>query len=80
LSTELERGLSASFWRERACYLPFIAHGDALNMSAERPALKAIARSAAHKRVIHCRPDEYGDFFNDVADAMLEAVDRITPA
>ena len=79
LEPALEQGLSASFWHDRACYLPVIAHGDDVDMSAERPLLAAIDRAASHKRVIHCRPDAYTDFFDAVAAAMVRAVDTITP-
>ncbi|MEJ7784083.1 MAG: hypothetical protein WKF96_04710 [Solirubrobacteraceae bacterium] len=79
LDPALQQGLSASFWHERACYLPVIAHGDDVDMSAERPSLAAIDRAASHKRVIHCRPEEYTAFFDAVATATLSAVDTITP-
>jgi hypothetical protein len=79
LSEPLQQGLSGSFWHQRACYLPLIAHGDDVDMSVPRPALRAITRPAAHKRVIHCRPPDYTQFFDDVAAAMRSAVMAINP-
>jgi hypothetical protein len=79
LDESLQRGLSGSFWRERACYLPLIAHGDDLDMSVRRPALLALDRPATHKRVIHCRPDDYSHFFSAVAAAMRRAVSTVNP-
>jgi hypothetical protein len=79
LDESLQQELSGSFWRQRACYLPMIAHGDDLDMSAARPALLAIARPATHKRVIYCRPDDYTRFFNAVAAAMRRSVPTINP-
>lgn len=79
LDESLQLELSGSFWRERACYLPLIAHGDEVDMSASRPALLAIARPAAQKRVIHCRPADYVQFFEAVAKAMRQAVTTINP-
>lgn len=79
LEPALEQGLSASFWHDRACYLPVVAHGDDVDMSAERPSLAAIDRAASHKRVIYCRPEAYTEFFDAIAAGMLRAVDTITP-
>jgi len=74
LDEPFQEGLSGSFWHQRACYLPLIAHGDNVDMSAPRPALRAIPRRAGLKRVIHCHPADYAQFFEDVATAMRRAV------
>jgi hypothetical protein len=79
LDESLQLGLSGSFWRQRASYLPLIAHGDDVDMSAPRPALLAIPRPATQKRVIHCRPANYARFFEAVATAMRQAVPTINP-
>jgi hypothetical protein len=79
LDDRLQRGLSGSFWHQRACYIPLIAHGDDVDMSVPRPALRAIDRAAADKRVIHCRPDDYTAFFDGVAAAMRRAVETVNP-
>jgi hypothetical protein len=78
LDDSLRRALSAGFWHEKACYLPFIAHGDDVDMATPRPALRAIARPAPQKRVTFCRPGDYAHFFDGVADAMRRAVTTIT--
>jgi hypothetical protein len=77
LDESLQQGLSGSFWHQRAAYLPFIAHGDDVDMSQPRPGFRAIARPAAQKRVIHCRPANYPQFFDSVADAMRDALGTI---
>lgn len=79
LDEPLRLGLSGSFWHQRACYLPLIAHGDDVDMSTPRPALLAIGRPATQKRVIHCRPADYTRFFEAVAAAMRRAVPTINP-
>jgi hypothetical protein len=79
LSDTLRRGLSGAFWRNRACFLPLIAHGDDFDIRASRPALLALSRPPTHKRVIHCRPPAYGQFFDGIAAAMQRAVATINP-
>lgn len=79
LSDDLQRKLSSSFWHARACYLPIIVHGDEVDMSTPRPALRAIDRPAVAKRVIFCRPCDYSALFSDVADAMRRAVGVVNP-
>lgn len=79
LDDSLQRGLSGGFWKQRACYLPLIAHGDDMDLTASRPALRAIARPVTHKRVIHCHPADYAQFFDEVAAAMREAVGVVNP-
>ena len=79
LKPALQQALSGSFWKKRACYLPVIAHGDDVDMNLPRPALRAIARAATHKRVLHIRPDDYAGFFDGIADAMRAAVAKINP-
>ncbi|MGN6868457.1 MAG: hypothetical protein ACTHMY_08645 [Solirubrobacteraceae bacterium] len=79
LSEELQQGLSAAFWQERASYLPVIAYGVALDVARRRPALGQIPRTAEDKRVIFCNPANYAAFFDDIAAAMRLAVDVVNP-
>jgi hypothetical protein len=77
LSEDLQSGLSGAFWKKRACYLPVIAHGNQLDVRRRRNALGNISRPANEKRVIFCRPNDYGQFFDGIAEAMRRSVDVV---
>ena len=79
LPANLQNGISAGFWHQRACYLPIIAHGDTVDISTSRPALQAIARSVDRKRVVYFHPSNYSGFFDRVAVSMRAAVSVINP-
>ncbi|MDA0179321.1 hypothetical protein OJ997_03345 [Solirubrobacter phytolaccae] len=73
LSAQLQAGLSGAFWKTRACFLPFIAHGDQLDLARSRPGLKRIGRPVESKRVLDCHPVVYDEFFDAVDAAMRRA-------
>ena len=77
LPSELKEQLKDSLWTENASYLPMIVHQEPYEFGNHRPNLAKLAQPVQRRRVITVRLDDFGAFFDSVADAMRAAVPEV---
>lgn len=77
LSEDLKQKVTDALWRESACYLPVIVHGDPFEHLRDREWLASLSPPADRRRVLLIALADFHDFFNAVADAMRAAVDEV---
>jgi hypothetical protein len=77
LSPTLKDKVTNALWKESACYVPVIVHGDAFDHLADRTWLASLSPPVERRRVLVIALPEFHDFFNGVADAMRAAVGEV---
>jgi hypothetical protein len=77
LSQDLKDKVTDALWREAACYLPVIVHGDAFDHVADRTWLASLRPPADRRRLLVISLADFHGFFDAVADAMRAAVEEV---
>jgi hypothetical protein len=77
LPADLKDKVTDALWREAACYVPVIVHGEAFDHLADRPWLASLSPPADRRRLLVIALPNYHGFFDAVADAMRVAVDEV---
>jgi hypothetical protein len=77
LSDDLKEKITDALWRESACYLPVVVHGDTFEHLRDRTWLASLSPPPDRRRVLVIALADFHDFFDAVADAMRAAVDEV---
>lgn len=77
LPVDLKDKVTDALWRDSACYLPVIVHGDPFDHMADRSWLASLSPPADRRRVLVITVPDFRGFFNAVANAMRSAVDEV---
>lgn len=77
LPPDLKNKVTDALWREAACYVPVIVHGDAFDHLSDREWLASLSPPADRRRVLVIALPNFHAFFNAVADAMRAAVEEV---
>jgi len=77
LPPDLKDKVTDALWREAACYVPVIVHGDAFDHLADRAWLASLSPPADRRRLLVIALSDFYGFFDAVADAMRAAVDEV---
>lgn len=70
LPADLAPKVSDAIWRDSACYLPVIVHGQAFAHLQDRTWLASLKPPSDRRRLLVLRISNFHDFFNTVADTM----------
>jgi hypothetical protein len=79
LPPDLANQVSDSLWRDRRCYVPTIVHEVAFSATADRETLARLTPPVVCRRVVVCRLAAFHTFFDNVSDAMRNAVAEVIP-
>lgn len=77
LPAALKFKVTDALWREAACYLPVIVHGDAFDHLTDRPWMESLGPPADRRRVLVIPLPQFLGFFDEVSDAMRSSVDEV---
>ncbi len=77
LPVDLKDKVTDALWREAACYVPVIVHGEAFDHLADREWLASLSPPADRRRVLVIALPDFHGFFDAVADAMRTAVEEV---
>lgn len=77
LAPELKDKVTDALWREAACYLPVIVHGDPFDYLSDRDWLASLRPPADRRRLLVIALPDFHGVFDAIADAMRVAVDEV---
>ncbi len=73
----LKSQVKEALWRERRCYLPFIAHETPFDLHGNRAVLQRLKPPLERRRLIAIKLSSFHNFFDRVADSMRATVPQV---
>ncbi|MEV5188052.1 hypothetical protein [Streptomyces werraensis] len=77
INPDLAEKVSNALWLEHRCYFPMVVHETHFDLKAKRVVYGRLLPSIDRRRVIGVRLQNFQKFFDDISDAMRDAVAEV---